>query len=422
MLKEIFKNTVKEIIKDTVKEIIKDVEKKISKWIKHCFFNIFRNNKTDQTNQTSEKSDKLAPSETLNDTINGNTSTEKINVIPNILYKGDTCLIIGAPSSGKSMLTMQIGLDIAGGQYSKIVPNHDTHKIKPQKVYYYDGEMRNTDIINRFGRNHDKYPNTFLRIKGGELDSLGKLFNDVHQRIGQKQQYEDCTIILDNIACFNRKKSTKDVNSFFLSINKLKADYEKNGYNLTVIIVIHTAKEYKKYKPLELNDISGAAEFIRFANSAIALTDSKFGNNIRILKTLKCKFGCIPDKVSICKITPDPYLHFEYERSMPEEDALPIKVTVRPRTKDKFTQPKDTTVLKDKENKPIEESIETYSTKQDKRRKVTKEVIEQIEKLYKEGKTQLQIANLLHLCRKTVNEYLKPIRQKVNISESLHTN
>lgn len=413
---------LKDILKSSAIAILKYAGKKILNQIGRWFVNILRNNKTDQTNQTSDKSDELAPSETLNDTINRNTSNEKTNVIPNVLYKGDTCLIIGAPSSGKSMLTMQIGLDIAGGKNSKIVPNHDTHKIKPQKVYYYDGEMRNIDIINRFGGNLDKYPNTFLRIKGGELDSLSKLFNDVHQRIGPKQQDEDCTVIFDNIACFNRKKSTKDVNCFFLSINKLKSDYEKNGYNLTVIIVIHTAKEYKKYKPLELNDLSGSAEFGRFANSAIALTDSKFGNNTRIVKVLKCKFGCIPDEVSICKITTDPYLHFEYERSMPEEDALPTKKIVRYKAKNKLTQQDDTKGVKQKEIQSLYESIQAYPTKRDKRRKVTKEVTEQIEKLYKEGKTQLQIANLLHLCRKTVNEYLKPIKQKVNISESLHNN
>lgn len=33
-----------------------------------------------------------------------------------MLYKGDTCLIVGAPNTGKSILAMQIGLDIAGGK------------------------------------------------------------------------------------------------------------------------------------------------------------------------------------------------------------------------------------------------------------------------------------------------------------------
>lgn len=56
--------------------------------------------------------------------------------------------------------------------------------------------MRNSDIRKRFGENMGKYPNTFIRIQGGELDSLGKLYNDVHQRITSEHPHEDCTVIL----------------------------------------------------------------------------------------------------------------------------------------------------------------------------------------------------------------------------------
>lgn len=400
--------SLKKIIEMSAVQLIVYIGKKIVKQIEKWWYK----KNVVQTNHIIKRSDKLAPSETLNDAINKDTSTQEISLIHNMLYKGDTCLIVGAPNTGKSILAMQIGLDIAGGKKSKIAPNNDNQVIKPQQVYYYDGEMRNSDIRKRFGENMGKYPNTFIRIQGGELDSLGKLYNDVHQRITSEHPHEDCTVIFDNISCFNRSKSTKDVNGFFLSINTLKAKYERQGCNLTVIIVIHTAKNYKKHKPLELNDLSGSAEFSRFANSAIALTESRFGNRKRVLKILKYKFGSTPSEVSVCNIASHPYLHLEYECSIPEEAALPTPKTAKPRIT------KESTLA----NQPVENNAQPNSAKQDKRRKVTQEVLSQIKQLYNEGKTQQHIADLLQLCRKTVNKYIKSIKQETIICEPLPAN
>ena len=162
------------IIKEATKEIVKKGIK-ILKTVKNWFCRKI-GKQTEQENQTIKKQEELAPSETLNDAIDRDTNTQEISLIPNMLYKGDTCLICGAPNTGKSILAMQIGLDIAEGKKSKIVPNNSNQKIKPQQVFYYDGEMRNSDIRKRFGESMGKYPNAFVRIQGGELDNLGKLY------------------------------------------------------------------------------------------------------------------------------------------------------------------------------------------------------------------------------------------------------
>lgn len=176
------------IIKEATKEIVKKGIK-ILKTVKNWFCRKI-GKQTEQENQTIKKQEELAPSETLNDAIDRDTNTQEISLIPNMLYKGDTCLICGAPNTGKSILAMQIGLDIAEGKKSKIVPNNSNQKIKPQQVFYYDGEMRNSDIRKRFGESMGKYPNAFVRIQGGELDNLGKLYNDVHQRITKEHPHE----------------------------------------------------------------------------------------------------------------------------------------------------------------------------------------------------------------------------------------
>lgn len=407
------------IIKEATKEIVKKGIK-ILKTVKNWFCRKI-GKQTEQENQTIKKQEELAPSETLNDAIDRDTNTQEISLIPNMLYKGDTCLICGAPNTGKSILAMQIGLDIAEGKKSKIVPNNSNQKIKPQQVFYYDGEMRNSDIRKRFGESMGKYPNAFVRIQGGELDNLGKLYNDVHQRITKEHPHEDCTVIFDDIACFNRNKSTKDVNGFFLSINTLKAKYERQGCNLTVIIVMHTTKNYKKHKPLELNELSGSAEFGRFANSAIALTESRFGNSKRILKILKYKFGSIPSEVSVCNIVSHPYLHLEYECSMPEEAALPTNKTAKPKITNESTKA-NFEHIEMKDYQLVENNTQFNSAKRDKRRKVTPAVLSRIKQLYNEGKTQQEIADLLQLCRKTVNKYLKALKQEAIMCNLLPTN
>ncbi len=372
--------------------------------------------KTIHDNHETEKPAESAPAETLNDALIKSTSKQGMSLIANLLFKGDTCLICGAPNTGKSILAMQIGLDIAGGKKSMIVPNNDNQVIEPQPVYYYDGEMRDSDIRNRFGENMCKYPNSFLRVKGGEINDLEQLYKDVSQRILKEHPHEDCTVVFDNIACFNKKKRVDAVSNFLLSINKLKAKYEKRGCNLTVLIVMHTAKEYNKYKPLELNDLSGAAEFGRFANSAIALTESRFGNDRKVLKILKYKFGSIPNEVSINRIVSHPYLHFEYESSMSEEAALPTKKSKNVAVRSCMTANSVQAVT---EQFSATNNHIIVDNRQDKRRKVTPEVLLRMRQLYNEGKTQQKIAELLHLCRKTVNKYIKPIKPKSIRCESL---
>ena len=234
-----------------------------------------------------QESEELAPSETLDNVITKSESNKETELFPNLLHKGDTCLICASPNVGKSTLAMQMGLDIAAGRSSQLTVGSEKRTFAPQTVYYYDGEMRNSDMLNRFGKGTGTYPNAFLRVRGGELDSLEKLYNDMEQRVTKKHPNEDCTVILDNIACFCRNKSSNAVSKFLKSLNALKAKYEERGHKLTVLIVIHTSKKYAKYAPLELKDIAGAAEFGRFANSAIALMESGLGNNKRILKILK---------------------------------------------------------------------------------------------------------------------------------------
>lgn len=75
-LKKIIERSAVQLIVYIGKKFVKQIEK----W--WCKKNVV------QTNHIIKRSDKLAPSETLNDAINKDTSTQEISLIHNMLYKG----------------------------------------------------------------------------------------------------------------------------------------------------------------------------------------------------------------------------------------------------------------------------------------------------------------------------------------------
>lgn len=371
-----------------------------------------------KTNSITENPDEMVPSETLNEVLGKSDSNQEAELVDNFLYKGDTCLICARPNVGKSILTMQIGLAIAEGVSSKLTPTYEKQKSLPQVVYYYDGEMRNSDIRHRFRRGTDKYPKTFLRVRDNNLDSLEKLINDIRRRITKEHPDEDCSVAIDNIACFSRNKSKNNVCDFFKALNALKGEYENRGNSLTVLIVIHTVKAHDKYTPIELEDIAEAAEFGRFANSIIVLEECRLGKNKRILKSLKCKYDAIPEEVSIVNLMKDPELHFEYECSMPEEDAILLKKQkketggTRPESAEDSAPTDDTGQSPDEEGQSdMEEGMGINPPPKDGRKEVTPEILLQMKQMYDKGMTQEMIGKSLNLSRKTINKYLQQIKR-----------
>lgn len=342
-----------------------------------------------KTNSITENPDEMVPSETLNEVLSKSDSKQEAELVDNFLYKGDTCLICARPNVGKSILTMQIGLAIAEGVSSKLTPTYEKQKSLPQVVYYYDGEMRNSDIRHRFRRGTDKYPKTFLRVRDNNLDSLEKLINDIRRRVTKEHPNEDCSVAIDNIACFSRNKSKNNVSDFFKALNALKGEYENRGNSLTVLIVIHTVKAHNKYTPIELEDIAEAAEFSRFANSIIVLEECRLGKNKRILKSLKCKYDAILLKKQ----------KKETGGARPEsaEDSVPAD---------------DTGQSPDEEGQSdMEEGTGINPPPKDGRKEVTPEILLQMKQMYDKGMTQEMIGKSLNLSRKTINKYLQQIKR-----------
>ena len=256
--------------------------------------------------------------ETLGEIINKPVSVESTKLLGDLIHIGETCVLYASTDSGKSILAIQIGIDIAGGYKSKLIPNSTANT--PQDVYYYDSELRDADIQYRYGKAGKTLPNNFYRISDCHIKDLDALLEDMNNRVEKRKL--DCTLIIDNITQFCGSMSPQTINNFYSNLRALKSIWKKRGQCVTLLLVAHTSKFCSPYKPVELKDISGCSNLCNFANVVIALGTTSQGKDKRILKSLKGKFSGKKEEVAIVKIVEEPYLHFEYDCSMSETDAL----------------------------------------------------------------------------------------------------
>jgi len=333
---------------------------------------------------SSDKTDhKQKPAEeTLNDTLNKHINMESTQLLGNLIHSGETCVLYSHTDAGKSTLAMQIGIDIAGGNKSKLLP--DTIAGIPQTVYYYDTELRDMDIQHRYKGKNNSFPSNFIRLSNCHFASLDDWADDMEEKVGRTET--DCTIIFDNITQGGGAHNARAVNDFYNRLENLKSKYMRKGRHITIIIVTHTSKSNSVYNPIEFRDMSGSSALYNFANSVIALGMTGLGEDKRMLKALKGKFTAKTGDVVIVRFVETPYLHFEYVCSRPECEVLPTKPKV---------------------GRPGNQIPSAPDTKKKTNSKVTPEIIKKMKQMADSGMSQGKIGHKLNISRRTVNKILK---------------
>lgn len=333
---------------------------------------------------SSDKTDhKQKPAEeTLNDTLNKHINMESTQLLGNLIHSGETCVLYSHTDAGKSTLAMQIGIDIAGGNKSKLLP--DTIAGIPQTVYYYDTELRDMDIQHRYKGKNNSFPSNFIRLSNCHFASLDDWADDIEEKVGRTET--DCTIIIDNITQGGGTHNARAVNDFYNRLENMKSKYMRKGRHITIIIVTHTSKSNSVYNPIEFRDMSGSSALYNFANSVIALGMTGLGEDKRMLKALKGKFTAKTGDVVIVRFVETPYLHFEYVCSRPESEVLPTKP---------------------KAGRPGNQIPSAPDTKKKTNPKVTPEIIKKMKQMADSGMSQGKIGHKLNISRRTVNKILK---------------
>ena len=256
--------------------------------------------------------------ESLNETIGkNNDSLKEMRVVGDLIRYGGINMIFSPTGEGKSVLAMQLAIDIAGGKGSLILPEEERQAGRPVFTIVYDEEQDENDITERYGQTDMQYPEKLQRIESCMFDNETQLLNDIKQHVSGVN--EDVCVIIDNITSIIPSMSTNRVRHFYKHLKQIQKEKKDCGFRVTFIIVAHTIKDYSS--PISLRDLAGNANNSNFLNRVIALLPTRLGEDVKVLKILKSRDTLKGDGIVI-RMLNEPYIHFEYESTAELKDAM----------------------------------------------------------------------------------------------------
>lgn len=263
------------------------------------------------------------PSPTLLEIKSANTwiNDAKKRPIPKMLFgefwfQGELCILFADTNLGKSILAVQIAHSISSG-YSTCGLKFESEQ---QPVIYIDFELSDKQFECRYSddyQNHFEFNSNFLRAEiepNSKIPKNYKSFEDyLYASIENAVVNHSAKIlIIDNITYLRNgtEKATEAV-SLMHFLNDLK-----KKYGLSILVLAHTPKRDSS-KPLSKNDLSGSKTLMNFCDSCFAIGESFTSNGARYLKQIKQRFveniyGV--DNVITCVISKDiNFLNFRFE-------------------------------------------------------------------------------------------------------------
>lgn len=270
--------------------------------------------KKDEANKSS---DALGWS-TINDAVTrGQNAPECGWVLPGIIREGAICNIQSAEKTGKSTLVTQISLDYANGIQSKVVPWKDEeYPSCTQRVFYYDAEMSDDDISERYKGLGDKGILRCPKVFENPEDFLRHLKSSVCN------VQANTLVVVDNVSTICPGFYEKDVKQLKQEIDTLQKNFIGYGFRLTFIFIHHTKKESEGKKS---KDRAGSARWGELAT--INLAFSEYGEGRRMLLLISkrnMKSALNPGDGVILDFQRSPYPHFEYKEVVTSVAESPI--------------------------------------------------------------------------------------------------
>jgi RecA-family ATPase len=228
-------------------------------------------------------------------------------------HAGEIIIIAGKAGVGKSTLAYTLADSIVRGNDVLQQINEN----EPLTVLFYDFEMNERHIKKRFSEY--KTTSNFYRPDVSQmlLESDGVFnFDMVEDGIIETDAK---IVIIDNISAI-AVKTTSDLQTSLELIKR--AIMVKNKYDVTIIFVAHTPK-ISENRALNEYDIAGGSSIINLVDSAVIINKSCKDVNIRYIKSVKNRSSQELDKVLVCEIKNERWLHFEYDGWDDEKNHLP---------------------------------------------------------------------------------------------------
>ena len=260
------------------------------------------------------------------------TRWEDLRLFASAIHSGDRGVIIAPKGVGKSALSMCIGAACASGVPTGLWPTYDEGCHSPQRVLYYDCELTDTDMYNRYERYGYEFPQNFERYDYTQFKSAYQILADLQWKVEhQMAEGDEATVFIDNITRALKTEQVSEINRFNDTLDEIYKLSQSRGIKLTLITIVHVLTgEYKPGSPITLKEAAGGSNLTNFVNFVLVIEQPKTVGNIILVKVLNSRGEPEPDNVCVLRrIGKDEgtYYHFEYVGEMPEKEALQGELT-----------------------------------------------------------------------------------------------
>ena len=298
----------------------------LCKWLLNIIDNSTKTNPLQKTNksttaqssnQTSQASNVTASEvPTLNESSNDdelicvdlaevaeNPDNRVVQLVGEWVKQEEVTLLCANRGAGKSTAAVQLALELATGEYSKLFgvklgPKQDCVYLSYEMSQAQWGERYQGGVEELRGRVKMVFPKT--RTIDAALDCCRQLC-DSYQKTGARH----IAIFVDNLGCIvenANNPSYKDVKTLIDGLRALMNKYRSMGMTVTPLVVVHTTKEGDTPRG------SGVLENTSDATITITLRDVEA--KVCDIALTRSRSGATPLPFA-ARLVSEPYLHFE---------------------------------------------------------------------------------------------------------------
>jgi hypothetical protein len=181
-------------------------------------------------------------------------------------YEQETAFLFGGSNTGKSLLAVQMGIEIA--------------KTKP--IIYFDFEISPIQWYKRY--QHFTFPDNFYRVEFCQdvvVDGK-KLVDEIKLTAKDKGAK---ILIIDNLTwLLTASEKTIEAGNFMKEISTLK----RSPHDFSILIIAHTPKR-DETRPVSINDMAGSMVLGNFIDTSFCIAKSSKEDSLRYVKQLKVR-------------------------------------------------------------------------------------------------------------------------------------
>lgn len=255
------------------------------------------------------------------------TRWEDLRLFASAIHSGDRGVIIAPKGVGKSALAMCIGAACASGTSTGLWPTYDEGYHSPKRVLYYDCELTDTDMYNRYERYGYEFPQNFERYDRTQFNNAYQILADLQWKVeNQMSEGEEVAVFIDNITKMLKTEQVSEINWYNEKREEIYNLADSRGIKLTLITIVHVLTGgYKPGSPITLQDAAGGSNLTNYENFILVLEQPRTEGNIILVKILNARGEPIPDNVCVLRRVgknEGTHYHFKFLGEMPEKEAL----------------------------------------------------------------------------------------------------